>query len=171
MAVNGELVVMSILTKALIFKPKKLKDSWEHKYGFCVKIDAKTALAKINQARSKRENSDHKFKSYFDYVDTNELRRRSEKQLYEIESSCNNYIELICVVGGLGILILFTSLIPLIWTDPDVKNVRLFLILLSSFVILITGYYSKITIDKRYVDHFLDIENELYKREYGKNLY
>ena len=43
------------MTKALIFKPKKLREGWEHKNGFYVSIDAKSALVAIDKGRSERK--------------------------------------------------------------------------------------------------------------------
>lgn len=159
------------ITKSLIFKPKKLKDGWEHKKGFYVSIDAKTALNIIDSARTKRAYSRISKPNVFHGVERERLRSRAEKILYEIESSSNNYIELICLLGGLGIIIFLWDLITIIWMHPDQESVRLFLVLLMALGFLSFLYFKKMQVDKDNVETFLDIEDALYKNEYGASQY
>jgi hypothetical protein len=152
---------MSILTKALISKPKKLKDGWEHKNGFYVSIDAKSAFAIIDNARNKRQYSTSKRPNHYKQLSSEKLRALAESRLYEIESSSNNYIEYICAVGGLFVLIYLTDLLMQIWNYPSQSSVRLFLMLTLLFGFLIFLYFKKEKIVSYLVEDFLDIENAL----------
>ena len=152
---------MSILTKALISKPKKLKDGWEHKNGFYVSIDAKSAFAIIDNARNKRQYSTSKRPNYYKQLSSEKLRTLAESRLYEIESSSNNYIEYICAVGGLFVFIYLADLLMQIWNYPSQSSVRLFLMLTALFGFLIFLYFKKEKIVSYLVEDFLDIENAL----------
>lgn len=160
---------MSILTKALIFKPKKLKDGWEHKKGFYVSIDAKSAFSMINNARNKRQYSTSNRPNYNKQLSLEELRALAEIRLYEIESSSNNYIEFICAVGGLVVFIYLVTYLTIIWDYPSQDSVRIFLILAALFGFLIFLFFKKEKAVSYLVEDFLDIENALYHLEYGES--
>ena len=162
---------MSILTKALIFKPKKLKDGWEHKNGFYVSIDAKSALVIIDKARDKRKYSKFNKQNIYNDIDNDSLRSKAESRLYEIESSSNNYIEFICAVGGVFVFIYLTGLIVKIWNYPSQTTVRLFLILVLILGGLVYLYFKKEKIVNYIVEDFLDLEDALYFQEYGRSQY
>lgn len=162
---------MSILTKALIFKPKKLKDGWEHKKGFYVSIDAKSAFVIIDRSRDKRKYSNFNKPNFYNQLSAEKLRPLAESRLYEIESSSNNYIECICAVGGLAVLIYLITYLTIIWNYPTQDSVRLFLILVAIFGFLIFIYFKKAKIVDHLVEDFLEIEDALYLLEYGESQY
>lgn len=162
---------MNILTKALIFKPKKLKDGWEHKKGFYVSIDAKSAFVIIDKARDKRKYSNFNKPNIYNQLDKDKLRSLAESRLFEIESSSNNYLEYICAVGGLFVFIYLTNLLMQIWNYPNQTSVRLFIVLAVLFGFLIYLYFKKEKIVNYLVEDFLDLEDALYRLEYGESQY
>lgn len=163
--------IWRFLTKALIFKPKKLENGWEHKKGFYVSIEAEAALNILDSARNKKYYSGISKSNIYQGLDRDILRSRAKEMLYEIESSSNNYIELICTLGGLGIVIYLWDLITLIWMHPDQDSVRLFLVLLLALGLLIFLYFKKMKIDRNNIETFLDTEDALYKHEYNVSQY
>jgi len=160
-----------VLTKALIFKPKKLIDGWEHKKGFYVSIAAESALAAIDNARENKRYSKSFNPDIYTQLSKEKLRFLAESRLFEIESSKNNYIELICLIGGLGILVYLSDLLFVIWNYPNQNSVRLFLILATILGVLIFVFSTKMKIDKYLVDDFLEVEDALYTIEYGESQY
>ena len=101
LAVYGVLVMSSILTNALIFKPKKLKYPWECKSGFQVEFDARTAFNLIESAKDVRKYSGTRVKNHYLKTNPDLLREIALKRLYIIQSSQNNYIDWISVICGL----------------------------------------------------------------------
>ena len=163
--------IWEFMTKALIFKPKKLKEGWEHKNGFYVSIDAKSALVAIDKGRSERKISKITKPNFYEKIDKEILRPRAETQLYEIQSSSNNYIEIITAFGGFGILAFLVELVPVIWSRPERDSVRVFLILIATLGLFIFLYFRKKQMDKNNIEAFLDIEDALYKQEYDESQY
>lgn len=162
---------MSIITKALIFKPKKLKDGWEHKKGFYVSIDAKSALVVIDRARDKRKHSNFNKPNFYNQLSKEKLHPLAESKLYEIESTCNNYIEYISSVGGLVIFIYLLKYLTIIWNHPSQNSVRIFFILAAVLGFLIYLYFKREKAINYLVEDFLDVEDALYLLEYGESQY
>lgn len=164
--------IWGFLTKALIWRPKRLKDGgWEHKHGFFVAIDAKVALSLISQAKSERNRLGIRYTNHSVGMEYSMLRDRAESLLYKIESSQNNYIDFACVFGGFYLLANIVYAIPVIWEHPYKDAVQYFLICLGLFICAASLYFVKRKIDKRNIDHFLDIEDALYLHEYQRSQY
>lgn len=162
------------LTKALIFKPQKTTDGWEHKNGFYVPWkDVNTAFSIIESAKNKRKYSYNsvKRKNYYQGASRDQLRGKAEGLLYEIQSSSNNYIEAICVIGGFFLLTYLVNLITVIWSYPTRETVRLFLIVAAVLGSLIFIYFKKKKIDEGIIENFLDVEDALFQHEYGESQY
>lgn len=160
------------LIKALIFKPKKSINGWEHKNGFFVPFeDVKSALSIIESERNKRSYSKRNKNNYYQQLDRETLRNLASQKLYEIESSSHNYIEIIIIVLGLGIIVYLLDLITVIWSYPSQDTVRLFLALVVALACISFLYFKKTKIDKNNVEIFLDIEDALFQHEYGRSQY
>jgi len=163
--------IMNILTKALIFKPKKLKEGWEHRKGFYVSIDANSAFVVIDKARNKRKYLDFNKPNFYNQISKDKLRPLAESKLYEIESSSNNYIEFICSVGGLFVFVFLTDILMQIWNYPTQSSVRLFIVLATVFGFLIFLHFKKKKTVNYLIEDFLDVEDALYLLEYGESQY
>ena len=163
--------IWGFITKAVIFKPKKLKDGWEHKNGFHVSYESTTALSVVENAKAERKRSVTQKENFYTHIKYIDLRNRAESTLYKIQSSHNNYIEVICCFGGLFLMVILLDLLPVLWDYPDRTSVRLFLISLAVLIILIFLHWKKKKIDKFDVEEFLEIEDALYQHEYGTSQY
>lgn len=164
-------MIDNLLIYALIFKPKKLKDPWEHKKGFRVMYDLKVALTIVENRRSLFSQLHASEPNYHQSSDYETLRKIAEKRLYEIQSSANNYIEIICCIGGVFIGLYAFSLLEIIWNYPSRGSVRLFVALIASIILLIFVYKKKKSIDSYLVKDFLNIEDAIYKFDYGESQY
>lgn len=164
-------MINKILTKALFFKPKKLKDTWEHKRGFQVIFDCNTALRIIENKRSTFGYEEAKKENFHLNNDYETLRDLAVKRLYDIESIQNNYIDFICVVFGLFISIYTFDLMNEIWNYPSQFSVRLFFILIAILVFLVLLYKRKAALKSYLVVDFLNIEDALFSLEYGESQY
>ena len=172
-AINGELVnkMNDLLILAIFFKPKRLKDPWEHKKGFKVSIESKTALNIIENKRNDFRYAEASEPNYLENLDYELLRKRAEERLFEIESSANNYVEAFCIAGGLFIGIYAFELLFVIWNYPSKEPVTLFLILTAIIAFLYYVYRRKKTVDSYLVKDFLNIEDAIYKIDYGESQY
>lgn len=159
------------LTKSLIWKPKTLKDGWEHKNGFFVSIDAKTALNMIDNAKKSRMQSKIRVRNLHHSTDHNILRKQAESLLYDIESSQNNYIEAIIIFGGFYLIANIAYAIPVVWNGEHKDVAQYFLICLGFLIPLIFIFFMKRKIDKANMNNFLEIEDALYQYEYGASQY
>lgn len=163
----------SLLSKSLFFSPKKLLDPWEHKHGFLVSIDCRTALNFISNGENVREK-----KSFYGplpnsylKMDYDFLRRCAEDTLYEIESSQANYVEITSILCGLCSGFYLLGLIPAVWSYHDGDQVKLMLILFIAFITSIVLYVLKQRIDTKNLEYFLDIEDALYYYDNGYRLF
>ncbi len=161
----------STLTKALIFKPKKLIDSWEHKHGFRIEFDAGVAFNLIESAKSARKYSGIKVKNYHLNTNSDLLRDSAIKKLYIIQSSHNNYIDWISAGVGLSSLVYIFTLIPHVWSGSNLLVVRALMVSALLLVVSIALYVYKKRVDKSDIDYFLDIDDALYIQEYGESQY
>ena len=158
-----------MLTKALFFKPKRLKDVIEHPKGFLFDIDCQTALNAIEHARNKT--AFHPKKNGYNSWDTDNLRNYANQSLYNIESSLGNYIEVICTFGGTLIFFQIMILVFSVWENPIIQNVRLLVVLTVILVLLIYLYFMKKKLDERNIQNFLEVEDALFYKKYGRSQY
>ncbi|HFE8664610.1 TPA: hypothetical protein ACGAPI_000073 [Acinetobacter baumannii] len=164
-------MIDNLLSYALIFKPKKLKKAWEHKKGFQVEYDINSALNLVEKQRESFKKHVPIKTNFYQNSDYNTLRILAKKRLYEIESSSNNYVEFICCIGGIFLTIFSINLISIIWNHPTKETVQLFLILLAIILALLYLYRRKKAHDLDLVYDFLNIEDALYRIEYGESQY
>lgn len=164
-------MIDNLLSHALIFKPKKLKEPWEHKKGFQVEYDVKSALNFIEKQRESFKKDVPIKTNFHQNSDYKTLRILAKKRLYEIESSLNNYIEVICCISGLFLTVFAINLLSTIWNYPTKETVQLFLLSLAVIVALFFIYRRKKSHDLNLVYHFLNIEDALFRIEYGESQY
>ncbi|MDI9659418.1 hypothetical protein [Acinetobacter nosocomialis] len=166
-----KIMIDNLLSHALIFKPKKLKEPWEHKKGFQVEYDVKSALNFIEKQRESFRKHVPIKTNFHQNSDYKTLRILAKKRLYEIESSLNNYIEVICCIGGLFLTVFAINLLSTIWNYPTKETVQLFLLSLAVIVALFFIYRRKKSHDLNLVYDFLNIEDALFRIEYGESQY
>lgn len=152
------------LTKSLIFKPKRLRNGWEHKHGFYVSHDVKSAFSIIESEKNKllRGGENIKPSQHVINLSIDDLRNRANLYLYQIESSSNNYVECIAalsIIYAMSIVVLGIRL----WTYADHNSVRLFLISLIFLGCISFLYLEKIKEGKSLVYGFIEIEQVLIK--------
>ncbi|ENW15604.1 hypothetical protein L313_2787 [Acinetobacter haemolyticus CIP 64.3 = MTCC 9819] len=164
-------MINKLLTQALVFKPKKLVNTWEHKRGFQVIFDCNTALRIIENKRSTFGHEEAKKMNYHLGKDYGTLRDLAVKRLYNIESIQNNYIDFICLVFGLIISVYTFELMYEIWNYPSQFSVRLFFILIAILVFLLWLYKRKSALESYLVVDFLNIEDALFSLENGESQY
>lgn len=158
---------MSLLTTSLFFKPKKLLYPWEHKHGFLVSIDCRTALNVISNGEKVRKHKSFHgaLPNSFLNRDYDVLRYCAERTLYEIESSHSNYVEVTSILCGLFSGFYLFGLIPAVWTYHDGDQVKLMFALIMVFITSVVLYFLKKRKDARNLEYFLDIEDALYYHE------
>lgn len=145
------------LTKALIFKPKKLPD------GYFWVPDARNV---IKNAKNERAWSDAVVNSNSSYAqfDNAFLTKRAEQLLYEIQCSSNNYIDITTGLVAISCLGLFLNLIPEMWNYHRESDVKLFFIMVVVSAISYFLYRKKKEIDSLMVSDFIIIESVLQQR-------
>jgi len=145
------------LTKALIFKPRKLPD------GYFWVPDARNIIKNAKNERS-RSNTVIKSNSSYAQFDNAFLTRRAEQLLYEIQCSSNNYIDITIGLVAFFCFGLFLKLIPEMWNYHREGDVKLFLIIVVVSAISYFLYSKKKEMDYLMVNDFIIIESVLQQR-------
>lgn len=164
-------MLSTLITKALIFKPKKLGDKFESKYDFWVDFDAITAFNVVKNAENKRKQNALRTKSVYFEINPDILREQAYRKLYTIQSSHSNYIDWLCVVCGLFSAFSIFEYTPQVWNGTNLETVRALMISVLVLLISIALYFYKKKTDEEDVEDFLNITDGLYFQQYGESRY
>ncbi|GEM_PF-6690303 len=147
----------SFLTKALIFKPKRLPDGY---------FWTPTAWNIVKNAKNKMFWSDTTMQPRFSYAqfDDDFLTKRAQKLLYQLQCSHSNYIDISIGLICFFCFGLFFILIPEILSYHRESDVKLFFVTIIVSIVTYLLYRKKKKLDDFMVKDFLEIEFVLKQR-------